>query len=120
MAVRCRGGAALDLQGQGGTAAGADQPQADRQHKRLFRILARRGWAALGKVQGVAVRFGVIVRRGGQPGRAGLAVPALELRQQAGQCGVRVRICNRLGKVVAGHGTAIMAGKVERHAFGKT
>ena len=49
-------------------------------------------------------------------GRAGLAVPALELRQQARQVRVRVSIGNGLRKIVAGHGAAVVSGKVQRHA----
>ena len=50
---------------------------------------------------------------------AGLAVPALELRQQTRQIRGRVGVGNRLGKVVAGHGLAVVAAEVKRHPFSK-
>ena len=63
--------------------------------------------------------LGVVLAADLHPWRAGLAVPALELRQQAGQFRVGVGVGYCLGKVIAGHGLAVVAGKVQRHASGK-
>ena len=56
---------------------------------------------------------------GTQMRRARLAVPELELGQQVSQAGLRVGVGHALGKVIAGHGLAVKALKVQLHAFGK-
>ena len=117
---RCAtGGFTLQLQGQG-CARCAEQPQLHRNHKRLFARLAGRGGAALGQRERVTARGGVIHARSAHAGRASLAVPALELGQMLRQRAGGVGIGNRLHKVIAGHGLAVVALEVQLHALGKT
>ncbi len=52
-------------------------------------------------------------------GRTRLAVPALKRLEVLRQRAVGVGVCHGLGKVVAGHGLAVVPFKVARHALGK-
>ncbi len=98
---------------------GIEQTQSQRDHERFFRRRAGCGRAALRKRERVAARGGVVFAAGVQARRAGLAVPAHELRQQALQIAVRVGVGHRLGKVVAGDGAAVVALEIPFHAGGK-
>ena len=100
-------------------AIGPQQSQVDRNDKRFLDRLARRWRAALRQRQGVAACGGVVDAMRLQPRCAGLAVPALELRQHACQTGPGVGVRDGLRKVVAGHGLAVMALEVQCQAFGK-
>ena len=98
------------------------QTKPHRNHKRLFDALARwscRGRAALFEGEGVGAGSRVVHALCMDTRRAGLAVPALELRQQARQLGGGVGIAYRLRKIVAGHGVAVVALEVQRHPLGE-
>ena len=97
----------------------AEQAQADRNDEGLFVTLTGGGRAALRERQGVLAGCSVVVALGMHTRCAGLAVPTLELRQQTRQIRSRVGVGNGLGKVVAGHGLAVVAAEVQRQAFGK-
>ncbi len=94
----------------------ADQAQAHRDDEGLLARLAGRGGAALRQCQRVAAGVGVIAATGMQHRRAGLAVPALELRQQGAQRAAGVGVGHGLREVVAGDGLAVVALKVQIHA----
>ena len=111
--------AASQLQGQG-RAFAAEQTQGHRDHKRGFAVLVRCGRAALGERERVAAFCYVEFPCRLQARRARLAVPMLEGSQVLRQRRVRVGIGDRLRKVVASHGLAIVALKVELHALGKS
>ena len=68
------------------------QPQSNGDHERFFAGLPRCGWAALVQREGVGACGSVVLANSLQARRAGLAVPAFELRQQAGQVRIRVGI----------------------------
>ena len=48
-----------------------------------------------------------------------MGVPVFELRQHSGQFRLRVGISDSLGEVIACHGLAIVALKIQLHAAGK-
>ena len=103
-----------------GLALVVQQAQRHRDHKGQFLLLARGGGAALLKVQAEQALFGLVFGAHHQAGRAGLAVPALELGQVLGERTARVGVCNGLGKVVAGHGLAVVALEIQVHALAET
>jgi hypothetical protein len=69
----------LEPQGER-TAVARNQPERERDHERLLVVLAVRGCAVLLEPERVAARRCVVAAAGGDARRAGLRVPALELR----------------------------------------
>ncbi|MDR8895039.1 hypothetical protein FEP69_04405 [Burkholderia multivorans] len=107
-----RSGLAVETQRQVAAVA-ADQPDRERDQQRpLLRVARgrRRIAVALRERDGVAARGGVIRGAHAHARRAGLAVPALELREIA-----PVRIGHRVTEIVAGDGLAVVALEVEVH-----
>ena len=108
------------LAGQDFAAIAGEQADLYGNHKRLFVGLTGRGGAALAQGEAEAALRGVPLATRLHARCAGLGIPAFELRQVLRQGRAGVGVCNGLGEVVTGHGLAVVALKVQRHAFGKT
>ena len=80
----------------------------------LLRLL-RSGWAALAKLQAIAIGRSVIAFTDFKTWRTRLTVPTLELSQFDA-----VGLFHRTDKIVTGHGLTIMALEVQVAAFAKT
>ncbi len=98
---------------------GADQTDGDRYHERQLVLLSRCGLAALRECQCVAGAGRIVLADCADLRRAGLAVPAFELRQQGGQFGVGVGVSLGLREIVAGHRLAVMAFEIQCQTLGK-
>ena len=105
---------AVDVQRQV-AAIGRQQADGDGNVERQFFRLARRGGAALRQGQFERLAGGVVARGSGHHRRAGLAVPALELRKIAA-----IRVGHGGAEVVALDGLAIVAREVQVHALAET
>ncbi len=102
-------GLRLTLQAQRQVAAiGSQQAQLHGNHEWLLGRLARRRRAALAERQAVGLRHLVVLLADRQTRGAGLAVPALELRQIGA-----VGIFHRLDEIIDGHGLAVVALEIE-------
>ncbi len=89
----------------------ADQAEIERDHHRLFVRLARRRRKALLAFERVGLGVGIEAAGNRHLRRAGLAVPAHELRQVA-----RTRIGEALDELLDGGGLAVVALEIEVHA----
>ena len=109
------GGFVLELQRQR-PAVAADQPDGHRDHVRQLARLPRRGQAVLLEAEGVGARVRVVAAARGDVRRAGLRVPAFEGVEPGRQRAAGVGVGDGLCEVVAGHGLAVVALEVQRHA----
>ena len=101
------------LQRQLGT-LGIQQSQLDRDHERQLFNFVRGLRAALGESQAVGFLLSVVMLADSQTRGARLAVPALELAEVRA-----IGVLHGLDKVVAGHGLAVVAFKVQVAALAK-